>query len=1003
MAELYGGFTMPGENFFYLSSMYSDKLLTEFLPVVKNRAYQRYMQIQKNILNSNEVFGSLEKNSKYQYYFKESVELDNAFGFPIGSMYADITNQDFYLDIGDKLKFLKKFKSFNTPISSTDLIENPDIFTHVIRCMIGGFSFNKFYIIKDKYHRVYIAIKNNAKDGIANTTWKRLISEGNESNPTTFCFWKDRPSAMYTYTGMLNSIIFNSTTSGMKRITIPKTNSVTPVRPLNENNWTFVVSYDTTRYGQYLYSIADASLVSETSANLIFDVKASFLSDITSRNVTVSCAVFQRLNRKAIYSFTPSSSNEPWLTLGDVDRPVSIANVKIYKYDPAIDRYKERIPIEVNNFNKEFNEKINNEKYNEKDYFTNVIFPSIYRFNNIDGPIHIELIEYTPEVSNTEFDNHLKPLFNYGKTDPHEYSADSYLEYLTFLNTDESTSDTLSKLTGFNPMNVYMDYMDYLKSNKKNMREYKFGKLMELIASDPYLYTEYIKFMDNENFNIIRQSGSPNHFKFNTGITTDKELTGNNPVVMDDSFVCVNKNDDVFFFSEPHSYIKVHSTNADAFCVVYVGGRMITPTRIKSKLNDIYIFFPQSTMKKYVEETMESLKSTNKTVMTKYNMITVEIYTKINRSTSDQIHYSSVFDSMTLGKKLFDGDENFTFKLADLVIYNKTTGEYIPLNKFDITAILNQATIEFDDGTSDEVIGTTKDIIYLGTNAAEFYMTRDNYRIILDDVTYEIMLPTDDSTGSRKDGYSGYLNKEWTANDLRFILNDPKLIGSEIEFVYSPVGYSWNTSLDRFTKDEATGTYSYRLGGFIGNANYEQFELYINGEFVKNYKSYLTLPDGVGTNDYILINIPADTIKKYYNSNTTFVQLLYNPTTYSYETSVSHYKLPSVNTLAEADYNYSVFDTDLYECISNRTIHFNSDNSKVFISDNNHDTQLSSIYTWKKDKEEFDLQDMFCVSKLHPIVGDIPVFKDIKRDVSFADSYYGLVQSTIDSIARIVE
>ena len=55
MPETYGGYNMPGDEFFYLSSMYSDKLLTEFLPKVKNRAYQRYIQIQKDILNGNEI------------------------------------------------------------------------------------------------------------------------------------------------------------------------------------------------------------------------------------------------------------------------------------------------------------------------------------------------------------------------------------------------------------------------------------------------------------------------------------------------------------------------------------------------------------------------------------------------------------------------------------------------------------------------------------------------------------------------------------------------------------------------------------------------------------------------------------------------------------------------------------------------------------------------------------------------------------------------------------
>ena len=91
MSNTYGGYNMPGDEFFYLSSMYSDKLLTEFLPKVKNQAYQRYMQIQKDILNGNEINGSLEKNSKYQYYFKKSLELNEYFNFPLGSVYADIT------------------------------------------------------------------------------------------------------------------------------------------------------------------------------------------------------------------------------------------------------------------------------------------------------------------------------------------------------------------------------------------------------------------------------------------------------------------------------------------------------------------------------------------------------------------------------------------------------------------------------------------------------------------------------------------------------------------------------------------------------------------------------------------------------------------------------------------------------------------------------------------------------------------------------------------------
>ena len=52
--------------------------------------------------------------------------------------------------------------------------------------------------------------------------------------------------------------------------------------------------------------------------------------------------------------------------------------------------------------------KVNNKKYNETDYFANVIFPAIYKFPNLKSSIRIELIEYTPNVTNTEFDNHIR-------------------------------------------------------------------------------------------------------------------------------------------------------------------------------------------------------------------------------------------------------------------------------------------------------------------------------------------------------------------------------------------------------------------------------------------------------------------------------------------------------------------------------------------------------------------------------------------------------------------
>lgn len=994
MPSNYGGFTMPGNDFFYLSSMYSDRLLTEFLPKVKNQAYQRYMQIQKNLLGGNEIYGTLQQVTGSKYYFKESLELNSYFDFPIGSVYLDVTDQDFFYEIGDKLKFIKKYKDFNTPISCAEIMGNPDIFNCAIRCTIGDYFFDKFYLMKDKYRRLYIGIKNSASDGITSTVFRRLINEGTTSKPTTFCFWKDNHSACYTYSGSLSSIIFSASSSTKKRINIPKTTNIADIYHANQNNWSIVMTYDSIRYGNYLYALTNANLVSETSSTLSFEIPASFVTDIQSRNTVIKCTAIQKPNRKAIFAYNPNTDSEPWLALGDVDRPVSIANIKIYEYNETTNTYKRRIPIELANFNQEFSAKSKEDNYNENAFFSNIIFPAIYQFTDITTPIRMELIEYTPNISNTSFANHIKSLFeSIDSSGNRSYSSDNYLNYLTWLTNNKSNAtygtqitEALNKLTSFNPCSIYMDLNDYKKSGL-SMREYKFGKLMQLIASDPYIYAEYIKFMDNNVFGIIRESGSPKKFKFNTGLTG--ELTGTNPLVNDDSFTCVNKNDEVYFFSEANSYITVHSDNPDAYCAVYVGGRMITPTRVKSKLNDIYIFIPQSTMKKYIQEAMTLFN--DRPELNENNLITVEIYSKIYRSTINQIHSTNIFESSSIEKKLFDGDSSFEFKLSDLVIYNRITGEYIPLSKFDITAVLGESTVDFDDGTSDKLISRVQDIIYLGTVLGEYYMTKDAVNIILEENTIDYGFPTDDSIeGGRKDNYSGFRNKTWTADELKFKVNDPKLIGTEIEFVYSPVAYSWDIPFEKFTENE-DGTYSYKLGGFIANNDITMYDLYFNGEYLDPTK-YLSMPDGVGTDDRITITLPA-TINTWYTSTNNTIQLRYNPSTYMRETGTKHYLISDENPDIGTAKDYTtpnVKEIPLYECLD--TNHYlNSDNSRVFVykSETTEDTTaLMRPYSWKVDNEKIDLQELTGTSILHPMMiqnssTEIPVMRDLARDKSF--------------------
>ncbi len=993
MPETYGGYNMPGDEFFYLSSMYSDKLLTEFLPKVKNRAYQRYIQIQKDILNGNEIQGSLVKSESTKHYFKVSDELCEEFGFPDDSIFADITDQEFYLDIADKIKFFKTFGD-HTPISYFDIITHPDIFKSVLHCRIGDYAFTKFYIVNDKFNRVFLCIKNSNTDGLSKSAIDALTAD----NPSIgYCIWKDDFNPMYQYTDNINNIMSNSSTFGMKRITIPKSSLITSIGTFEDNNWTIMISYHTNKYGTSLYSTTDCILVSETNTVLTFDVPKVFLDDICLRNSVVSCILMQRINRKAIFEYDPNNDTEPWLALGSYDNPVSVANIKIYQYDKETFRYLDRKPILIDNFNKEFDEKVKKDQYNESNYYSNMIFPSIYNFNSINCVIRIEILRYNSNITNTGFDNHIKSLFQYPDYDTDnltkeaDYNSDRYLNYLTWLynnKNDETYGDVITSnlnlLTKYNPINVYMDYEDYNKSGL-TMRHYKFGKLLELIHSDPYIYADYIKFMDKMNFNIIKECGSPNYFKLNSGLS-DYDLTSSTPTVTDDSVAC-NKTDVVTTFSEPNTYIKIHANNPDAFCLVYIGGRLITPTEVKNNLNDIYIFLPVNTVKKYITEAMNLINSLNDTRLRKENLVIVECYNRVNRSESTRKDFMTVFENTSIPMNPFESDNDLIYKLSDLVIYNKFTGEYIPLSKFDIIAELHTKEIEFKDGSTEKISGSTDDLIYMGTHLNEFYMTQDDITIILEGEIQDFEFPKDEFDGGKKDDYSGFLNKDWKNTDLKFILTDPDLVGAEIVFSYSPISYEWDIPFTEFTKNNSN-EYVYDITGFIGKNDIRFFELYVNGELL-DPTDYLTLPNSVNADSKITITLPnVSNFDQWYNNTTYIIQLRYNPTTYikaktKYVNLLSRYDSAfdsnAIYDLTMPIFDYNVFATDFY--LSNTT-HLNSDCSKLFDTAYK-TTAIAFPYKWNTVIENIDLQSKMNILAMHPAMYTDPYFKDINEDIQF--------------------
>ena len=242
-------------------------------------------------------------------------------------------------------------------------------------------------------------------------------------------------------------------------------------------------------------------------------------------------------------------------------------------------------------------------------------------------------------------------------------------------------------------------------------------------------------------------------------------------------------------------------------------------------------------------------------------------------------------------------------------------------------------------------------------------MTKDNLRLILEEDTEDFKFPTDESfSGGRSDNYSGFQNKTWTADELKFNINDPTLVGTEIEFVYSPVAYTWDFPFEKFTKNETTGKYEFKFGGFIGKNDIKFFDMYIDGEYI-DPTSYVTLPTSASTDARITISIPdPSTLTQWYENTNHVIQLRYNPTDYHKKSGsalnlLSKYH-PWFDTTKTYDttksiFNYSIFTTNLYNKIDS---YLNSDCSRLFIKRNT-DTSIMLPYKWNVNKTVIDLQD----------------------------------------------
>lgn len=796
------------DQFFLFSSMYSDRLLTEFLPRVRNQAYERYMEIQKNILSDTEKHTTADQ-------FEKDYTLSNMLKFPVNTRYWKIPGLE--LPIINQFRFNRMYGAGTIAIPGLDFYQHTDVFRQVFRLMVGDYYCDRYYIVKDKFGNMYVAIKDDANDGIPSDAFNSL-------DDAPVFLWRDKAAAVYQES-LIPSVSITET-DGKHTLKIHRTSTITPLSiPYNDNSWDICIAPNPTTLGNCLAYIAQATLLSVDADYLTFAIPDEFAAMASSISMGTRVTAIHRPNRRYSYKYTATSTEEPILYLAEEGNPIPASNIKLYTYDNTTGHRKHRISLEG---------------------ISPKFFPAIYDFTSLveSDDLFIEIIDYDKAVTNTEFVNHLQILIDMLGSD----------DYRTSLVNGELSQHP--DIVGFDPMNVQMSHKEFLASGY-GIREYKLRKLIELMQTDPWIYQEYVKFMDKLNLRILSEAGTPKHFKLNTGLTRDGLSYPSGPVMMDTHDIVYVKRDNTTYFTEPHTYLKVHCENPDVYVRVFVNGSLIVPSAIESVGNDIYIFIAQSVFSTLLEPytTDETLDISNS------QLVIVEMFPQIDRNNANLLQDSKNWGTTGDFQGIFDDHDDIKVSVNDLLFVNSTSGEILDRSQFDFEFTLHEADLEYDDGTKHTIGGARDEILYLRTNAGELWLTKDGVPIILESHTEDVA-PEFDDTGVPGTGaitsIEDILNKKYYLSDIKVAINDPLLIGTDITIIVARRALEWNIkSTDSDHLNVVDGEIHVNVKGFLANPkNKDMVEVYVNGtQLIKGYE--IQLP--TNTNDDVELVISKST------------------------------------------------------------------------------------------------------------------------------------------------
>lgn len=755
---------------YFLNDLYNDTVISDMTGEFRNKLFNDILTGKDYIQNSTITNGdicNLDQNSS----------INMMYGMPVDSyrLHLNCNILPFY----SESQFLKKYE-YGKPISFDEIMQDNAIFSRAIYFFIGNSFIRDIRIVIERQESILFIPPSNLlrvediEDLVAQSTiWSIIINQKT-----------DYYEAYMPRTSLISdNKIYVSNLSVGKVFNTPNKN----------NTWTAYFTNNTTSAN--MMSATNVVMQNDTNG-VYFELSDEFKSYIYNFTGNIKCLIVNNPSCSGTGIYINKENTSPIFHIPYKENPISIRNLRIWKYDATTKR-----------------------KLHPFQPMVTITHPNIYDFSNMYSSDYLvrlfeksrkliitsnkEVIITKDKVTTDGFDLYIEWDEPVGDVSDFDYYYKDFVECKgeRFLQLREE--NTLpADIQTYKPLS-FMDYTPsaYMESNEfGDFRAWRIVKLEELLNDNPKQYEQLFEslFIKNRKFVAKTYTISDSEHIYNRSIMDNKLHCG------DDSELYVK-------FNEPHSYIDIYNASCkNTPCSLYFDG-IRKPYSYKLSFGSrLYIYFPVSYIKNGED-----------------------IHIDLEIESSDIEKGSIYFTDVNTDNKIESSDSFSNKSTSSLVFFNIRTRELIQIEELNLQLLVDKLKLNFN--------GVDKDLS-TSFKSENVYLYDSEYALFIP-IDFDMFVLAMSAGKENIDLVSGSYEKKINLSDITFSTSNEELCrGLSIGVCTTNFYKVYTTIVTQEYLDEKGS--SFIIPKFVGShSEYNLFHVFYNGKLLSPNEFSIQMDD----------------------------------------------------------------------------------------------------------------------------------------------------------------